>query len=210
MAYRKVFRLSPPDLNHVKHSPYVSRPVDATSDNGDWCQAAPHALVAFFFVRAHALGRSVTLINAVEGRKRKTIHTQKYGCGVIRYTHHDQVGRAVMTKKKTAQLSGSVNAMFDLGLASTYNGLIVHTINSGSCSLQLNPEKFARLFTGQTQTRGSGRARSDRFEPGRIESSQVGSGRVGSGWVELARADPTYDISKTSCPDQTHEFLKTS
>lgn len=35
--------------------------------------------------------RSVTLINAVEGRKRKTIHTQKYGCGVIRYTHHDQV-----------------------------------------------------------------------------------------------------------------------
>lgn len=36
--------------------------------------------------------RSITLINAVEGRKRKTIHTQKYGCGVIRYTHHDQVG----------------------------------------------------------------------------------------------------------------------
>ncbi|CAM9787289.1 unnamed protein product, partial [Ectocarpus sp. 12 AP-2014] len=34
--------------------------------------------------------KSVTLINAVEGRKRKTIHTQKYGCGVIRYTHHDQ------------------------------------------------------------------------------------------------------------------------
>ncbi|CAM9675200.1 unnamed protein product [Ectocarpus sp. 4 AP-2014] len=34
--------------------------------------------------------KSVTLINAVEGRKRKTIHTQKYGCGVVRYTHHDQ------------------------------------------------------------------------------------------------------------------------
>lgn len=39
--------------------------------------------------------RSITLINAVEGRKRKTIHTQKYGCGVIRYTHHDQVREAV-------------------------------------------------------------------------------------------------------------------
>lgn len=39
--------------------------------------------------------RSITLINAVEGRKRKTIHTQKYGCGVIRYTHHDQVSEAV-------------------------------------------------------------------------------------------------------------------
>ena len=36
-------------------------------------------------------GRSVTLINAVEGRKRKTIHSKKYGCGVVRYTHHDQV-----------------------------------------------------------------------------------------------------------------------
>ncbi|CAM9754688.1 unnamed protein product [Ascophyllum nodosum] len=34
--------------------------------------------------------RSVTLINAVEGRKRKTIHSKKYGCGVVRYTHHDQ------------------------------------------------------------------------------------------------------------------------
>lgn len=35
--------------------------------------------------------RSITLINAVEGRIRKTIHSHKYGCGMVRYTHHDQV-----------------------------------------------------------------------------------------------------------------------
>ncbi|CAM9318624.1 unnamed protein product [Choristocarpus tenellus] len=34
--------------------------------------------------------RSITLINAVEGRIRKTVHCQKYGTGVVRYTHHDQ------------------------------------------------------------------------------------------------------------------------
>ncbi|CAM9395773.1 unnamed protein product [Discosporangium mesarthrocarpum] len=34
--------------------------------------------------------RSITLINAVEGRIRKTVHSQKYGTGVVRCTHHDQ------------------------------------------------------------------------------------------------------------------------
>lgn len=45
----------------------------------------------YHLIILRVLDRSVTLINAVEGRKRKTIHSQKYGCGVIRYTHHDQV-----------------------------------------------------------------------------------------------------------------------
>lgn len=35
---------------------------------------------------------SITLINALEGKVRKTVHCQKYGAGVLKYTHHDQVG----------------------------------------------------------------------------------------------------------------------
>lgn len=40
-------------------------------------------------VTTHA-DSSITLINALEGRIRKTVHSQKYGAGLVRYTHHDQ------------------------------------------------------------------------------------------------------------------------
>lgn len=47
------------------------------------------------------LVRSITLINAVEGRIRKTIHSHKYGCGVVRYTHHDQVSSLDQARRRT-------------------------------------------------------------------------------------------------------------
>jgi hypothetical protein len=34
---------------------------------------------------------SIVLVNALEGKVRKVVHSQKYGTGTIRYTHHDQV-----------------------------------------------------------------------------------------------------------------------
>eukprot|EP00611_Tribonema_gayanum_P009646 TRINITY_DN1946_c0_g1_i2.p1 TRINITY_DN1946_c0_g1~~TRINITY_DN1946_c0_g1_i2.p1 ORF type:complete len:378 (+),score=134.34 TRINITY_DN1946_c0_g1_i2:125-1135(+) len=40
-------------------------------------------------VTAHA-DSSITLINALEGKIRKTVHCQKYGVGLVRFTHHDQ------------------------------------------------------------------------------------------------------------------------
>ncbi|CAM9697235.1 unnamed protein product, partial [Phaeothamnion confervicola] len=33
---------------------------------------------------------SISVINMVEGRLKKTIHCQKYGAGIVRYTHHNQ------------------------------------------------------------------------------------------------------------------------
>ena len=44
-----------------------------------------------------------------------------------------------------------------------------------------------------------------RVVPWSDKNSRVGSGRVGSGWP-----GPTRDISKSSFPDTTREFLKTS
>jgi hypothetical protein len=34
---------------------------------------------------------SIVLVNALEGKVRKVVRSQKYGTGTIRYTHHDQV-----------------------------------------------------------------------------------------------------------------------
>lgn len=34
---------------------------------------------------------SITLISALEGRVRKTVHCEKHGVGLVRFTHHDQV-----------------------------------------------------------------------------------------------------------------------
>jgi hypothetical protein len=38
---------------------------------------------------------SIVLVNALEGKVRKVVRSQKYGTGTIRYTHHDQVCKNV-------------------------------------------------------------------------------------------------------------------
>ena len=35
--------------------------------------------------------RSIILVNAVEGRVRKTVHSQTHGPAIVRFTHHEQV-----------------------------------------------------------------------------------------------------------------------
>eukprot|EP01084_Bolivina_argentea_P297327 512206_1 len=93
---------------------------------------------------------SITLINALEGKIRKTIYSKKYGANVVRYTHHDQ---SVLVSSTSSSSGNAIRylSLYDNSWLRVFNGhtdKVVGVVMSpvDDCFLTGSADRSVRLW----------------------------------------------------------------